>query len=91
MHNLSELQRAGREQKTVNITYKKKQGRTAAQIVKDYHNLEVYEIRDDRLWAFDPTTAGIKQFILHTGDSDSGLLFVHVNDTKFEPKYAIKV
>ena len=86
------IRKAALENKTINITYKKKvKARNITSETKDYQNLEPYKIAGDRFWAFDTRSGHIKQFILREDSPDNGIVFLRVNEDKFEPRYPIEV
>ena len=93
MENVNKLVTAAKNKNTVNFTYKKKQKKnTIVSEVKDYKGMEVYEIKDGYLYAFDPVSGHIKKFFLHPEVDDDGILFVSVNEEEtYEPRYEVKV
>ena len=92
MQNTAMLRKAALDKKTIDMTYMKKPKKNQmAREVKDYKGLEVYQIDGDRLWAFDPGTGNIKQFIMHVDDPESGVMFVNVTEQGYEPRWDIKV
>ncbi len=92
MDNVAMLRKAGSERKTINMTYMKQPKKNqVAQEVKDYSGLEVYKIDGDRLWAFDPNTGNIKQFVMHTDNPECGVMYVQVNEQTYEPRWDIEV
>lgn len=74
------IQQAAKERKLLRITYRKLDSNVSERTI------EVYEIKANRLWAWDiEKDDNIRQFIL------SGILKAEITDEEFIPRYPIKI
>lgn len=75
----SEITKAGRERKLVTIRYIDRKGDTT---VRD---VEPYEFKDDKFWAYDVTQHGIRQFKLDK------IVSASKTNITFVPRFPIKL
>jgi len=73
------IRRAGRETKLLEIVYRKKDGSVSTREV------EVYEVKNGKLWAIDTSDDNIKQFFL------VGILDSKVLNESYIPQWSVKV
>jgi len=92
MNSIAMLRKAIKDHCTVNITYKKKVSKkNITSQTKDYRGVEPYEIKNGRLYIFDPAAGHIKNFLLREDNPNEGVVFCTVNEGQtFKPRYEIK-